>query len=309
MTRWTFRGNGSAVAAVLVGLMCSSAPAEVKVLGVQFRADRAFPQYRQFWHEDSNDPEAPEGGEGEEVTAKEPLGASVHVLLHNTGAGPVQIQDVALARESLKSAITLSDQRKVRKFGSIYFSKLPPARMQKLVAAGEPIWFKVDPPTIGPGETGQVVVRLRSIPEVQSLDLSLRHAGGSTPVQVPILPDQPRLAGAGFSADLREVCLYWRHTDQGRAPARILLDGQDVTANATLAADPALNIARDAAHGSAAGPGIVSCVPGRLHGRIDRLGRPAGLARRDRLRDVGRPGGQRGERGSGPQLHPGRDQP
>lgn len=234
----------SVLAAVLAVLtFAPRGMADVQVLGTQFRADRSFPQYRCFWHEDSNIPDEPEATGGEEATAAEPLGASLHVLLLNAGSSPLTVQDVDFAGESLTKVLAISEQRKERNPASIYFANLPEERLNALIAAGEPIWFKVDPQTIAPGGTGQVVVRIRQIPQVKSLKLDIKHGAGSTAVEVPVQPRQPRLAGAYFSQPLQEVYLYFRHPDKGKAPTKILLDGQDVTASATIASDAGVDLA------------------------------------------------------------------
>ena len=103
------------------------------------------------------------------------------------------------------------------------------------IAAGEPVWFKVDPPAIPPGHVGQVVVRLRQRPERETLHLGLKHAGGIVPVTALVQPDHPRVAGVGLAPALDAVYLYFRHPAGGkRAPSKILLDGVDVTASALI---------------------------------------------------------------------------
>ncbi len=227
---------------VLLGLTCPAVLGEVQVLGVHYRADKPFPQYRGFWHEDSNLPEDTSRGGAEELTAREPLGASLHVLVKNAGANPLTLTDVTFAGESLTKALAFSDQRKERKPASIYYANLPKDRLDKLIAAGEPIWLKIDPRTIAPGGTGQVVVRLRHEPQARTAPLVLHDAGGTTPVDVPVMPEQARLAGVYFSKDLTQAYLYFRHSTRGKMPRRVLLDGRDVTSAVTFANDAAVEI-------------------------------------------------------------------
>lgn len=242
MKRHALNMLGPTTAMILLGGVCATASAEMQVLGVQFRADKPFPQYHRLWHEDSNDPDAPEAGPGLDATAREPLGGSVHVLVLNTGRTPLVVNDVDYAGESLKQCLVFSDQRKVRKFASIYFAKLPPDRLKGLIAAGEPIWWKVDPTAIPPGGTGQIAVRIRKIPDMKGIPLTIKSSAGITRLAVPVQPQQPLVAGAFFGPQLREVFLYFHHPEKGKAPVRILLDGQDVTASAIVGRDDGMNI-------------------------------------------------------------------
>jgi len=227
---------------VLLGLTCPAASGQVQVLGVHYRADKPFPQYQGFWHEDSNLPEDTGKGGAEELTAREPLGASLHVLVKNAGASPLAITDVTFVGESLTKCLAFSDQRKERKPASIFYANLPKDRLARLIEAGEPIWLKIDPKTIAPGGTGQVVVRLRQEPQAETAPLVLHHAGGTTPVKVPVMPNQARLAGAYFSKDLKEAYLYFRHAIPGKTPRQVLLDGRDVTSSVSFVNDAAVDV-------------------------------------------------------------------
>ncbi|HSW44616.1 MAG TPA: hypothetical protein VLM89_03490 [Phycisphaerae bacterium] len=242
MKKTILQSNALWMIVLSVGVACPAASAELQVLGVHFRADQPYPQYHRLWHEDSNDPEIPEGAAAEEASVKEPLGASIHVLVRNTGTSPLKIEDLFYAGESLKGCLVYSDQRKVRKFASITFANLPPDRLKKLVAAGEPIWMKADPLTLPPGAAGQVMVRTRRMPPGENIALALKCGPRAIPVTVPLQPRQPRLAGVSFSPDLREVYLYFRHPEKGKAPVKVLLDGTDVTGSAVVSRDATLNI-------------------------------------------------------------------
>lgn len=208
--------------------------ADVTVLGVQYRADRMFPEYLPYWQD-----------EGISVPPElyEVVGCSVHVFVRNTGAAPVTISDVELAGESLTACIAFDDQRVDRKPASIYFANLTEPQMQTLLAAGEPVWWKTDPAVIEPGGAGQVMIRLRNIPQTPTVAVNVVHSGGTTSATVPVQSDQSRLVGVNFSADLGTVYLYSRHWQAGMAPVAIVLDGQDVTANASIACDPSLQLA------------------------------------------------------------------
>jgi len=225
------------VTSLIVAVVCPAATAQVTVLGVQYRSDRAFPEHECFWHH--SDLPGPCG-------PSEPLGASIHVFLHNSGPSSVTVQDVVLAGISLELALYEEEQVVKRHPVSIYFALAHGAITQQqfdtLVDAGEPVWYKADPATIPAGMTGQVVVRLRQVPVTPSVSIGVVHTGGSTNTTVPVEPDQPQVAGVNFSPDLAKVYLYWRRGN-GTAPTTVLMDGSDVTASTTTVSDPTVDLA------------------------------------------------------------------
>jgi len=215
----------------ILGMVRAPVTAQVTLLGVQYRPDQAFPEHECFWHPD----EFP-GPCGPSL----PLGASLHVFLHNIGSSSVTVQDVFLNGISLKSSIVQSPTDG-RHPASIWFANLSSEELETLLNAGEPVWYKSDPTTIAPGSVGQVVIRLRETP-MPDINIDVVHSEGTTSTTIPINPNQPRVAGVGFSADLATAYLYWRRSD-GTAPTTVLLDGDDVTANVTTVNDPNLEIA------------------------------------------------------------------
>lgn len=211
--------------------------ADAGVLGAYFRADESFPDYAVFWHEGWTTPDG-EIDNARYEGFKEPLGGSLHVFLKNTTSKPLVIEDVLLDGISLKKVIVFSEQRKNRKPASIYFAGLPQDTMDHLFALGEPIWWKVEPNKVSPGQTCEVVVRLRTVPSNPSLPLTLIHPGGKIEVSVSVRTKGARVAGASFSPGRDILHLYFRHQGQsGATPARILIDGTDVTASAVIGRD------------------------------------------------------------------------
>jgi len=217
------------------------AHAQLQLIGTYYRADRDFPEYYRFWHEDANDEQ--EQADPANAARKDVLGASVHVFVKNTGTQPATVTDALLAGISLKDSLAFSDQRKTgKRFASIYFAGLPKERLQRLIDAGEPVWWKVDPVQIAPGGCGEVIVRLRQAPKGQSLLLTLVTGAGRIDAEVPVRPTAPRVAGISFGPDLTEVFLYFRHPTRGQAPARVFMDGVDVTGSCTIRSDSRLNL-------------------------------------------------------------------
>lgn len=221
---------------------CTAMAGEQGVLGSYFRADEPFADYAVYWHEGWTTPD----GEIDNTRYegfKEPLGGSAHVFLKNTLTKPLAIEDVLLDGISLKQAIVFSEQRKNRKPASIYFANLPQETMNRLLAWGEPIWWKADPIRVAPGQTCEVAVRLRTVPRNPTLPLTLIHPGGKMEVSVPVQTRGARVAGAAFSPERDTLYLYFRHQGRpGTALLKILIDGADVTKSAVIGRDPGARV-------------------------------------------------------------------
>lgn len=261
----------STIAILATGLSAALAASDpVEVVGTYYRPDQDFPQFKAFWNEgaievdqeaagDQADyvkpakPKTPPGASAEGADAakrpgaegaepvKMPLGGSLHLFLRNTGTTPAQVTDALLDGISLKDALAYSNQRKVRKFASIYFAKLSPSQMQTLLAAGEPVWWKMDPLEIAPGGVAEVIIRLRSQPKSTMTNVGVKLGSRTVEAQVPVNPQAPRLEGTSFGPDLQTVYLYFRHPG-GAAPKSLTLDGRDITALCRIARDPAVSV-------------------------------------------------------------------
>jgi len=222
-----------AMIVVVGGFVCAAARADVTILGVQYRPDRAFPEHECFWHQ-SQFP-GPCG-------PSSPMGATVHVYLRNDGSSSVTVQDMLLAGLSLEMALKEEEQVVKRHPRSIWFEHLTPEQLQTLVDAGEPVWYKADPPTIAPGTTAQAMVRLRQVPVTPTVSVGVVHSGGTVSTEIPVEADAPQVAGVSFSQDLTRVYLYWRRSGGG-IPIAIRMDGTDVTADATTVGDATVGTA------------------------------------------------------------------
>jgi hypothetical protein len=208
--------------------------ADVAVIGVQYRPDQVFPEHNCFWDAAQYPSYCP---------TPDPLGGTVHVFLRNNGTASVTMQDVVFAGESLAEILVLHYQVAKRQPASIWLDGLTSARLNNLLSAGEPVWYKMDPGTIAPGATAQVVVRVRQTPQLPSINIDVVHNEGITSASVPIDPTQPSIASVGFSSDLTKVYIYWRRATGSAAPATVLLDGNDVTTRTTTSSDAALAVA------------------------------------------------------------------
>ncbi len=205
-------------------------------LGAWYRADVAYPEYARIWNESDA------GGPDDKERPAPKLGASLHMYLKNTGREPVRVTDVELDGMSLTESLPFSDQRKRKKPASIYFATLTEQQRQKLLAAGEPIWFKIDPPVIEPGGTAEVVVRLRRDPESSASRLAVVHEGGRVEETLAAEKAAPRVASLYFNEKLDTIEACFRRTGGDPAISKVLLDGEDVTAKAKLGSDPACNV-------------------------------------------------------------------
>jgi hypothetical protein len=212
-----------------------------EILGVSYQADVPFPQFSQFWKDSSAEEEA---ATADVQKAREPLGGYVHVFLRNSGSEPIEIEDVLLEGVSLKKAVAYSDQRKFKKVAraaNLYFSDLPQADRDRLISLGEPVWWKAEPATIPAQGVGEVVIRLRRTPKAEKVQIGVVAATGTLQASAPMHAQEPRVESIGFAPGLYQVYLYVRHPEKGRLPAKVLLDGEDITGRATVGKDSGLD--------------------------------------------------------------------
>ncbi len=211
-------------------------------VGGEYRADTPFPEFMPMWREgwaweDENGERMRYASEGM------PLGGYLFASLRNTHSTALSGLDVLLEGVSLTQAVapehkpTGAPDDKYP--SSLSFSRLPAGDLEKLTNAGEPVWWKVEPPTIPPGGYAQVTVRLRRDPKVQTLALALPAlAGADGRIEIPVNRRQPRFFSINFTPGFDAIYAYLRHpAGRGIAPRRILLDGQDVTQRSTVVAD------------------------------------------------------------------------
>jgi len=218
---------------ILLAIWALPASAALEIMDASFVPDVPFPQHLPFW----TDSTLPEPG------PPKTLGGYIHVFVRNTGGQPVSIENVSLDGISLKRAIAFSQQRKFKRVAqaaSIYFSDLPKADRDRLIALGEPVWWKAEPRSIASASCGEVTVRLRRAPSAP-LKMSLLTPG-PTDATIPIRPNPPRIESIAFSKNLGQAYLYLRHPKKGLAPAKILLDGEDITSACSIGRDPSVDV-------------------------------------------------------------------
>ena len=242
-----FRVVGLILLLSLAGILSAvHASAAVSPVGGEYRADVPYPEFMPMWREgwSWNDED---GQRVQYAYNGMSLGGYLYAWFRNSSDQPITPKDVLLDGISLAQGVAPEHKPKGHpddKYpSSLQFSKLPKDQLDKLVAAGEPVWWKVDPMIVPPGGYGQVTVRLRREPKVEKMTVtvpSLPDADGKAVVAVT--KKQPQFFSINFSPEFDAAYTYLRHpSGKGIAPARILLDSEDVTSQCTVVADPAVD--------------------------------------------------------------------
>ena len=217
-----------------LGGAAAYASADVEIVDAFWQPDEPFPQFSQFWTDGNLPADA----------SKLKLGGAVCVYIRNSGDQPIAINDVLLDGISLKQAIAPSDKRKFKKTilaANIHFSNLSVSDRDKLVALGEPVWWRAEPESVAPSAAAEVYVRLRRAPG-SPLDLILQTSGGPIRVRVFMTAPRPRIESISFSRALDAAYVYVRHPNAGPVPIKVLVDGADITASADIAHDPSMTV-------------------------------------------------------------------
>lgn len=238
--RWVFVLFNAVVGGFSAAVM--GGPAEV--VHTVYRPDQPFIEFLPQWHEGW----ALTGADGKPlVHAKRdmPLGGCIHVYVRNTGKQPLAITDARLEGISLTEAIRLSKDEKAGIHpASVRIAKIPQDQIDKLIAAGEPVWWKADPENVAPGGLADITIRLRRNPPAETMKVEVMCGESPLPARIEVKKAQPYLAGVSFSLDYSEVFTYIRSAGKaGAVPNKFVIDGQDVTAQSRILSDPALDTA------------------------------------------------------------------
>jgi len=233
--------------AIVVGLLATlPAFAATKSEGgihAVYRPDIAFPEFAPMWREgwswtDESGEKVRYGYEGM------PLGGYLFAYFHNTSGRPLEVKDVFLQGVSLAQGVASHGRRedlseKGKYPSSIRFSKLPKEQIDTLIAAGTPVWWKVEPLVIPPGGMGEVTIRLRRDPQIDELRIGVPVSASDTvEMNLRASQRQARFFSISFSPELDKAYTYLRHPGgKGIAPAKLLVDGKDVTRQSRIVAD------------------------------------------------------------------------
>lgn len=225
---------------LLLVLSLPAASGPLSVLAAEYRPDRPFPEHCMFWHESWD----PGGAAAQAEAVQRRLGGMLHVIVRNVSDAPAVLSDVLFGDVSLARAIAESEQTRKRGLhpASIEFADLPEQVKQQLLRAGEPVWWRVDPRTIAPGEAGEAVVRLRRQPQTGSLEVVLVADRGTVPLSIPVRSAPVRrLRRASVGPGGSEILVYAEMPDAG-AGLRVKMDGEDVTPQATFGRSAAVDV-------------------------------------------------------------------
>ncbi|MCX8090310.1 MAG: immunoglobulin domain-containing protein [Verrucomicrobiae bacterium] len=216
-------------ATLLVGGVEPS-PSAVQVIGTQYNQDRLFPEFNCYYSH-RNYPNCPTAFRA---------GATAFVYVRNPGPGSVTISDATLAGYSLQTVIKKSTASwNPKEQNSIFFYWDNPP--QDIIDAGEPVWWKADPPTVPVNGVAQVAIRLRQVP-TNPIRFGVVTSAGTLHTNLTVDAAAPRILSIGYSEDLRKVFIHWRR-EGGAAPVSVWLNGSNVTALTSTVGDPALNFA------------------------------------------------------------------
>ncbi|MEA3401451.1 MAG: hypothetical protein U9R79_09460, partial [Armatimonadota bacterium] len=213
------------------------APADPELIAAWYQPDRTFPEFRQLWYESWI--EGPSG-----LTPE--LGGTAHVILRNGDQGPMRLLDVSVSGLSLRRAIAYSDQKLKRGLhpASFRFADLSDDALDALIAAGRPVWWRMDPVSVEPGGVAEAMVRLRSHPRSTPLSVDVQTSSGVLHVPVASSPPPAHIASIGIARSTDTAWVYVRseEAEVGRLVS-VHVDGRDVTSRSSVFHDPALPVA------------------------------------------------------------------
>ena len=206
-------------------------------------ADTPFPEYMPLWREGWRWTD--EHGQRVRYADRMSLGGYVQLYIHHHGSNSIRIEDVLVDDLSLMEGVASEKPNPARKgkFASgLAFSTLPPAEIDRLVQAGEPVWWKVDPNPVPPGGMAEITIRLRRMPQADTLKVGLKSRDTILSSVVKIGQERSRIVGVSFTPTMDEAFVYVRHPERNaQAPKRVLVDGEDRTESALICYDPKLD--------------------------------------------------------------------
>lgn len=227
---------------LLAGYRTALAGAVSEAVAAVCTMDQPFPEFLHLWSERW----ALRNSEGDALPyarTNMPLGAYLQAYVHNDSTNSLAINTVKLQGVDLNAAIVFSDHFAGGMHpASLLFSKLPQSDRDRLMAAGEPVWWKVDPLELRPGGYAEITIRLRRSPKPEKLALQVVANNRSWEAEASTTRS-PRFAGLAFGPELDTIYGYLGHP-RSPAPAleRLMIDNDDVTKCTTTGADPAVEL-------------------------------------------------------------------
>ncbi len=222
---------------VLVTILLGTITFRAAALEVRFAAyvpDRTFPQFTKFFHEGWGVTD--DLGQPRQYTGAANRGAVLRVIVRNETSRPVEV------RRLLLNGVDLSEQLapRHREHGGIRAASFhlndaeitPPDLRRRLEAMGGPIWWQVRPNPIAAGAFAESTVRLRRLPEVKQLRLTVETAADSARTAALSMgaPARLQLALVSFNTALDRMYLLVRTGDGSDfSVQRVTLDGVTVS--------------------------------------------------------------------------------
>jgi hypothetical protein len=236
--------------AVCIGMMAllhfgiGTNPAlSLEIVDAVHHADKPFPEYMPLWREGWRWTD--KHGQRVRYADYMSLGGYVQLYVRHRGSEPIRIDDVFVDDVSLQKGVGSEKPNPARKgkFASgLAFSTLPLMEIDRLVQAGEPVWWKVDPNPVPPGGMAEVTIRLRRMPQANTFKVGLKSGDTTLSDVVKIGQERSRIVGVNFAPTMDEAFVYVQHPEQSMlAPKRVLVDGEDRTESALVCYDPQLD--------------------------------------------------------------------
>ena len=157
-----------------------------------------------------------------------PLGGHYLLAIRNSGEATLEIKDITLNGVSVPKSL-----RREGNFASIWFGddvSNPSEPVQKLVSAGEPIWYKLAPATVPAGELGFVIVKTRVVPQ-KAVELGITDSAGHVHrTTITAQKDKIRLAYVGFGERRDRLVVFVRKlTGDPLTINKVYFDEDDIT--------------------------------------------------------------------------------
>ena len=165
-----------------------------------------------------------------------PPGGHYLIVIRNTGKTPMEVTDILLDEVSVVNRLTTHGDLKATSIWHGEHLAEPSAPTQKLVEAGEPVWYKIRPTSIPSGELGFVLVRTRVV-LTKPIEVEITDNRGSACTSVVKLQEpKVRIAYVGFGANCDQMTIFARKlTPEDLTFDSVYLDEIDITAQCRFA--------------------------------------------------------------------------
>lgn len=229
---------------IITALGASPSEAAEGLAGASYFADTPFPQFMHLWQEGWSLKDE-KGDIYVHARPDMPLGGYAFICFRNTSDKPMKVTDLTLEGIRMTEAIApdvVPDRVENRFNAHILLSKLPREQIEVVRNAGAPAWWRVEPREIAPGGSGQITIRMRRAPKLETIKFGIVSEQPTIEGKITVTAAQPRFATIAFSPDLATVYLYARHPQRGVKPSKILINDTDVTASSVISSDRSLDL-------------------------------------------------------------------